>query len=171
MGPSIVEGLALVNIAVHVTIYRGSCYLKPDRHDLCAHTKTTRGLVTDVAPFHLKDGSQFGLLYCFCSHDNLSSILGCRSKRQIASEYLTFGPHECSHGRLYTSNGIKVSLSVPIYHLEPQTLLFLKEVIDSEACVEIRIQVVLNLFCLTKLNPLLGLIIVLAEDAYWVRLG
>ena len=90
---------------------------------------------------------------------------------QIGGKHLALCSHDSTHGSLNSTNWIVATLAIPVNHLKLDFLLLLKEVIDCEMCLEVRVQVVLDLLRLAQLDPLLSLVIVLTQDADGIRLA
>ena len=78
--------------------------------------------------------------------------------RKILCKSLFFGAHKLAHSGLYLSNSL-IRRTVAIYHLKLVCLDFFEEVLHNEGCLEIWIQRIFNLLCLSNFDPIISFLL------------
>jgi len=82
---------------------------------------------------------------------------------------LLLGSHEFAHSDLDLANCVTVVAAIAVDHNEFEILHLFEEVCQCECSLEVRIQIVLDLFSLSDFDPLIVLLFV--KDALGVRLA
>ena len=134
----------------------------------CAHAGTASLHVVGALDSHSELGNFVRLLNGFASDDDLATV-GLSLMSEVRGPELLLGTHKFSHSDLDLADGLEIASTVTVDHHKSKLLNFLEEVGHCESVLEVGVERVGNLFCLTDLDPLT--IAFLLEHALWVTLA
>ena len=129
-------------------------YLEPHRLNRLTQSKAELPPVPQVLPPHLEVGSDFARLNFVCPHYYAASALLLSLQSQLGFECLGFGAHDVPESCFHRTNGIELSGTVPVYHLEFEPLFLFEEEIDNESRFKVGVEVVFDLLRLAQPDPL-----------------
>lgn len=134
-------------------------------HRLCAHTKAAALFIGDIGPLHIESSNFVGLSDSLGSDNDLATVL-LPIMRKVFNIHLLLGAHKFSHRRLHFSNHVIALTTISVDYHKFKILHLLKEVLHCKSSLKVRIQRVLDLLSLPKLNP--SVLLSLIKDAAWI---
>ena len=126
--------------------------LVADGQCLCTHAQAASTFVFNVNTSDLKNHGMIGLVYAFGADDNLPSLAAGLVVFQLGCHGLVVGAHDIAHG-CFTVTNLFTPVYVDIPNVEAELLLLFKGIVELEAPLEIRVQIVVDLFSFTEFDP------------------
>jgi hypothetical protein len=148
----------------------GSVDFVAHRKDVGAEATAALLKVGQVESNGVNLGKHVGVFYGFSANNNFSTLVFAFMGK-FCVEGLSFGAHDFGESNFYHSDGIEWVVAVIVDHLKFELLMLFKEVSNLDCCLEIRVQVVVNAFCLSNMHPFFWKVIKLVNFANGVRLG
>ena len=140
----------------------GECFL--------AHAHAATALVSQSNTRYLKDHSVIRLIDTLSAYNDLSTFATGEIDLQFTCQTLIPSAHYITDRGLIVAYRLHIVYIINIIDIKSQSLLFLEGVEHLEASFKVGVQVVVNLLCFSKFQPLSARLVPLTHIDYWITL-